>query len=112
MVKRDSPHTDQRNTLKIIEILLMEEIPHQLLGSISRLFTGFSWILHIAGGARFLPSTVPCVYHVFIFFPDGSAVSVAKTREFLPRSPIQWIQCIGACVKSIMQAISTLDSHN
>ena len=62
-------------------------------------------VLYIAG-------TVPCVYHVCIFFPDGSAVSVAKTREFLPRSPIQWIQCIGACVKSIMQAISTLDSHN
>ena len=41
MLKRDSPHTDQRNTLKIIEILLMQEIPQQLLGCISRLFTGF-----------------------------------------------------------------------
>ena len=34
-------------------LLLMEEILHQLIGSLSHYF----WILYIAGGAGFLPST-------------------------------------------------------
>ena len=49
--------------MKFIPILLMEEILHQLIYSLSHYLQG----LCIPGGAGFLPSTVPSMYGIFTY---------------------------------------------
>ena len=94
MLKRDSPHTDQRNTLKIIEILLMEEIPHQLLGSISRLFTGFyTW--------QEVQDFFHQQYHVYtmclFFFRMVQPFQSRKRESFFPNHPFNGFKHRGVC---------------
>ena len=45
-------------------LLLMEEILHQLIGSLSHYLQGFIKVLYIPGDAGFLPSTVLEIIHV------------------------------------------------
>ena len=93
--------TIQTNTWQLYgNILLLEEIRHQLIGSLSHCFQGFNRFLYIPGGAGCLPSTVTGsinknIWKSYCCYIKSKASQHPHQPETLQprhgRRPIKWI---------------------